>query len=101
MTILHKWVATVAIIGTFLWGGLAYYVTMEDTKLRLELENRLLVIEHQQIEDAAVNKLVINIDKKLSNIEQAVKQQSELMKEVRDLRKEVTELQIRLNIQQG
>lgn len=47
MDTLHKWMATIVISTTFIWGGLAYYVTTEDKLVELRLTNRMIVVEAQ------------------------------------------------------
>ncbi len=45
MEAFHKWIATVVVIFTIAWGGLAYYVNTQIALSDLKLTNRILVVE--------------------------------------------------------
>lgn len=44
---LHKWVATLVLIFSFAWGGLAYYVNTQIKMTELSLTTRIVTLEHQ------------------------------------------------------
>ena len=93
---LHKWVTTLGAVGALLWGTMAYYITAEVNNTQLTLQSQIDVIQVKQQEDAGMNKVVIQIDKRLSNIETSMKNQERVMAEVQNLEQEINNIKVEM-----
>lgn len=72
----HKWIATVALIFSFAWGGSAYYVNTQISLTELKLTTRIVTLEHQ------------------------TRAQEVTLRELKDLRSDINALRIEL-VKQG
>jgi len=77
MEALHKWIATILVVFTVAWAGLAYYVNTQVALADLKLTNRVLIVE------------------------QTVKSNTEMISELKLLRLDINNLRLELTKVKG